>query len=169
MGFKHVGKSVIGSALADQLKRPFIDLDHAIERVFQARFAKQLTCRQIMQQQGEIFFSDLEQHTLRDALQTPAAVIALGGGTLMNTPNQLLVKTAQLIHLTAPRAQVFERIMQTGRPAFFDEASTPFENFNRLWAAREKVYHSLSNDTVVNDSSIASTVEKIANLLQTLP
>ncbi len=166
IGFKHVGKSVVGRALARQLKRPFIDLDCAIEQYFQKTHAEALTCRQIMQHKGEVFFRDLEQHVLKTALLPPIAVLALGGGTIINTHLQPLLNTAHIIHLSAPPTCVFKRIMATGVPAFFDEHFTPLENFHRLWVAREKIYQDLSTDCVLNDTDIASSVTKILHLLK---
>ena len=35
MGFKHVGKSVIGKNLSEKISAPFIDLDHQIELLYE--------------------------------------------------------------------------------------------------------------------------------------
>ena len=56
IGFKHTGKSVIGESLAKKLHVPFIDLDQKIEFLYENKFNKKCTCRQIMQQNGKQFF-----------------------------------------------------------------------------------------------------------------
>ena len=61
IGFKHVGKTVIGRALADQLKWPFRDLDEAIEQLFTKETQAHKTCRQIMKAHGSAYFRELEK------------------------------------------------------------------------------------------------------------
>ena len=43
IGFKHVGKSIIGENLARRLNSHFIDLDHQIELLYENKFNKKYT------------------------------------------------------------------------------------------------------------------------------
>ena len=52
IGFKHVGKSVIGANLAKALGMPFIDTDQQIETYHQHKFNQDLNCRQIVEFYG---------------------------------------------------------------------------------------------------------------------
>lgn len=75
VGFMGCGKTTLGTELARQLQRPFIDLDEMIERE-QGR-----TVRQLVEQRGEAAFRALEQDALRRAATAGRAIVACGGGT----------------------------------------------------------------------------------------
>jgi shikimate kinase len=173
MGFKNVGKSVIGAALAKKLKKPFIDLDQQIEELYIQQENIKRTCDQIIQQHGDPFFRTLETQALRFVLtdQTiinQCAIIALGGGTPIKEENQKLLQQHKniIIYITAPRAITFDRIMLTGRPAYFNPAKDPLEEFNHIWDEREQVYQKLASFTLENAGQVAEIVDKIINKLK---
>jgi dephospho-CoA kinase len=56
------GKSTIGKILARNLDLPFVDLDHVIET------NAGMSIAQIMEQQGESVFRDLETSALKEAV-----------------------------------------------------------------------------------------------------
>lgn len=166
IGFKHVGKTVIGRELASQLKLPFIDLDEEIERLFANEHKEKMTCRQIMNVYGQSYFRNIEKRSLAHISQSTSSVVSVGGGTPVDKENQQLIKNSTIIHIEAPRGVVFERIMIQGRPAFFSAEESPLASFNRLWNERDKIYKKLANFTIENDGLIASAVERILkNLL----
>lgn len=165
LGFKNVGKSVIGKALALRLHRPFIDLDQYLEHAFAQKTQSKLPCRQIMQQHGETFFRDLEKSTLQNAMHLTPAVISLGGGTPLPLENQTLLAQQILVHIRAPKNIVFERIMVKGRPAFFNDQENPLDTFQRLWDEREYIYRTLATFFIENDGSVDAAVEQIIKKL----
>lgn len=166
IGFKHVGKSVIGQQLAVNIGRPFIDLDRQIEQLFKQTCQPSLSARQIMQNHGEAHFRQLEHQALVTTLAEKPSVIALGGGCPLALNNQILLKPHLLIYITAPPDKVFERIMASGQPAFFSSTKDPHATFNTLWQARAKIYQSLASFSVANQSSIEAAVLEIIETLQ---
>ncbi|HBI21446.1 MAG TPA: hypothetical protein DDY37_02480 [Legionella sp.] len=166
-GFKHVGKTRIGQALAKSLNMHFIDVDAELEKLHEKTHLKFLSCRQIMQSYGESYYRDLESLALHLALQSASCVIALGGGTLSSQPNQTLIKPHRLLHVIAPRGIVFERIMVQGRPAFFDEKEDPYESFTRLWDERETIYKKLTPHTLNNNGTIEQAVSDAIAIINT--
>jgi 3-dehydroquinate synthase len=89
------GKSTIGQLLADQLRLPFVDLDRVIET------KAGMSIPQIMEQQGESAFRDLETSALKgliphlpmgEGLGVRERVIALGGGALLRDENRQLAE-----------------------------------------------------------------------------
>ena len=77
------GKSTIGKKLARNLKVPFVDLDRVIET------KAGMSIAQIMEQQGESVFRDIETAVLKETVghassvtDASGKVIALGGGAL---------------------------------------------------------------------------------------
>ena len=90
------GKSTIGRIIARNLKLPFVDLDRVIET------NAGMSIPQIMAQQGESAFRDLETKALREVysplpegegLGVREKVIALGGGALLREENRQLAES----------------------------------------------------------------------------
>lgn len=161
IGFKSVGKSAIGKELSLRLHKPFIDLDHKMETLYEQETHKKLSCRQIMLQNGQEYFRNLENKSLQDVIHLKPSIISLGGGTPLNEANQKLIQGNLIVHIVAPKSITFERIMMKGRPAFFSPNENPLETFNRLWDERKKVYEQLATMTVDNSGSIKQAVDKL--------
>jgi 3-phosphoshikimate 1-carboxyvinyltransferase len=165
IGFKHVGKTLIGRQLAKVLNKKFIDLDEEIEKLYETIHLETLTCRQIMLSQGKSCYRELESEALKQVIKLQSCVISLGGGTALSQSNQEIIKPHRLLHVVAPRGIVFERIMVEGRPAFFDPNEDPYESFSRLWDERNEVYKKLTPCTVDNSHTVDRAVgEAIAHV-----
>jgi 3-phosphoshikimate 1-carboxyvinyltransferase len=161
IGFKHVGKTTIGKQLAKMLKKRFIDLDREVENLYGKYFFEPLCCRQIMQLHGELYYRQLESEALHHTLKVSSCVISLGGGTVLNQSNQDVLKPYCLLHVTAPRGIVFERIMaQEGLPSFFDPKEDCYASFSRLWDERFNVYKQLTPVTINNNNTVKKAVNE---------
>ncbi len=170
IGFKHVGKSVIGQALSEELTKPFVDLDRVIEKTHLDKEGEMLSCRQIAEGRGLDYFRDLEAEALSLVLDNPApCVIAPGGGISMRKENQTLLRDHTIIHVTADKNKVFERIMINGRPAFFSKTEEPITSFVRIWDERMPIYEALADHTVTNNTLINDSVSDIVRALQLVP
>src|SRR5918911_223736 len=84
-GFMGAGKTTVAGALAERLGRRALDLDEFIA----GREGR--TAQTIIDEDGEQRFRELETEALREALETDAGVIALGGGTWTIERNRALV------------------------------------------------------------------------------
>ena len=160
IGFKHVGKTLIGRHLAKRLNKKFIDLDREIEKRYEEKYGDVFTCRQIVQTHGEGFYRELESMALKVVIHSDACVISLGGGILLSEFNQQIIQDHILLHVDAPRGVVFERIMVEGRPAFFDPNKDPYESFSHLWSERNKIYKKLTKHTVNNNNTVEQAVNE---------
>ncbi|MGA7605933.1 MAG: iron-containing alcohol dehydrogenase, partial [Anaerolineales bacterium] len=107
------GKSSVGKALAERLRLPFIDLDDAIEK------STDRTIPQIMEEQGESVFRDLETETLKRVVNESPCVIALGGGALLREVNRHYAEECgEIVFLEARIETLVERLQkdQSQRP-----------------------------------------------------
>ena len=107
------GKSSVGKALAERLRLPFIDLDDAIEK------STDRTIPQIMEEQGESVFRDLETETLKQVVNESPCVIALGGGALLREVNRHYAEECgEIVFLEARIETLVERLQkdQSQRP-----------------------------------------------------
>ena len=86
-GFMGCGKSKIARALARRFEVSVIDLDDVIT----ARQGR--TPAQLITEEGEPAFREIESNTLRETLKTmPVGVIALGGGAWIEETNRDLIE-----------------------------------------------------------------------------
>lgn len=161
MGFKSIGKSVLAKHLAQQIKRSFIDIDDVIEDIYQNKKQSQKTCRQIMKDEGENFFRQLETKALQRSIQKAPAIIALGGGTPLLKKNRHLMQSQYIIYVTAKPEEVFARMLQAGKPAFFSETNNAWDEFQRVWKMRQEIYQPLADMIVYHQNSIENTVNQM--------
>lgn len=166
MGFKHVGKSTLGKALAKASHLPFVDLDQKIEQNYSKENGVQYSCREIFQNHGEDFFRAYENKILQQLLAQPRSIIALGGGAPLSKENKKLLQSQCLLYITADPEIVFNRIMNHGKPAFFPAEQDPHDFFLQMWRQREVVYKQLASYTFDNTDSVAQTVQEIMKKLE---
>ena len=167
-GFMGSGKSLVGQELAKALSLPFYDLDQVIES------SEQRTVPRIFEESGEQHFRKLEQHYLMSLLNGPDAILALGGGTLLDSDRVRLVrKHARLVYLRASVEVLLTRLRgDRDRPLLLDSAGRPLDNgqlakkIKRLLEERDPVY--LKSDLVLpveEDSNLQSLIQQILRLL----
>ena len=148
------GKSTIGKIIARNLKLPFIDLDRVIE------LNAGMSISQIMEQQGEPAFRDMETTTLIETvghafsvtnavksggLAHMEAVIALGGGALLRHENRAFAESkGKVILLMAELKTLLERLnIESGnRPLLVGDLR---EKITSLLAKRGDHYKSFSS------------------------
>lgn len=167
IGFKNSGKSIVGSMLAKRMRRPFVDLDEKIQELHEQQSGKKMTCRKIMEECGEIAFREMENTALNriTEIENSPIIISVGGGTPMMSENQKLMNGHHIIHISAPKSIVFERIMINGKPAFFPKGEEAFISFQKLWNEREPIFQKLATISINNNGSIEQSVEMILNQL----
>lgn len=158
MGFKHVGKSVIGQSLAQKLSLPFYELDAVIETLYRGRTGDSQTCREIVAAHGEDYFRALETKALQETLQKTAGVIALGGGAVMKDANRSLICAQIPVHITAPQDIVRARVTAAAWPQAV--------RFDEIWHEREPVYRQLAQFTVENNGSLDDVMTQLVEQLK---
>lgn len=159
IGFKNVGKSSVGRLLAKELGVPFVDSDSVVQELHVQKTGEQLSCREIMKNHGADYFRELEHEALKQVLAIDQpAVVAVGGGAPMHEKNQSLFARHCIIHLTAPKGIIYERIMINGQPAFFPREVDPYISFQKIWNERDPIYQQLARITVDNGKSLGDTI-----------
>lgn len=105
------GKTLVGGLVAQRSHARFFDLDHMVED------AAGMSIAEIFATHSEQAFRTLEKEALPRALQ-PGAVVALGGGVVMDDDNWALISArAMTVYLEVPFEMVWGRIHQLpGRP-----------------------------------------------------
>ncbi len=151
-GFKGAGKTHFGKRLALEMHRPFIDLDDLIVELYQKETDTRKTLRAIYIAVGEEPFRALEKRALVLLKKVENAVIAVGGGSMLDPENvEMLQKIGALIFLQASAETLKKRIFQEELPAFFDKKD-PEGSFLRMLHEREPIYRSIRARCVDTDA-----------------
>lgn len=160
IGFMASGKSAVGLRLSSMLARPFVDLDRQI-----AEHAGH-SIPDLIRESGEPAFRQIESELLIRASQATGAVVATGGGVVLDPRNRhLMATTGIVIWLDVPFEDCWRRIARDreSRPLAPDR-ETAFQRFiDRLDFYRSADLHIQSSD----EQTSLETAAKIARLLST--
>jgi shikimate kinase len=147
IGFMGTGKTVVGKILADMLGKEFIELDALIEK----KAGKSIS--DIFLGQGEIAFRDLEINVAREVSGRKNAVIACGGGIVLNTINiDRLGQECVIICLAASPAVILKRTSaDNARPLL--AVADRMRRVKELMEFR-RPYYERSADVMINTSRV---------------
>ncbi len=102
------GKSTVGRYLAEALALDFFDLDTVVENKAGSEIPAIFTA------EGESGFRARESEALKTVLANGSGVVALGGGTLLDTENQDLVREAgSVLCLDGPAETLMVRLSES--------------------------------------------------------
>lgn len=160
-GYRGCGKTTVGEVLARKMGWHFVDLDDLISR----KAGK--TIVEIFATEGEEGFRRREREACEQLRKSKNQVIALGGGTLINSDCRALLKrVGKVIWLRAPAAVLWARISRDGatahgRPDLTQDGG--LAEVENLLREREPIYKAAALHIIdsVNDSpeEIAEAIE----------
>jgi shikimate kinase len=134
IGAPAAGKSRLGKRVAKLLGVPFIDTDKRI-------VAKHGVIATIFAEHGEARFREFERDEVLAAL-TERAVVALGGGAVLNTDTRAALGGHRIVQLTVTRDAVQARITGAKRPLV-----AGIDSWQALVDARRPIYDALATRT----------------------
>jgi len=139
-GFKGSGKTTLGRSIAEQLNCKFIDTDKEIESLYFSRTEQKLTCRAIHQLIGEEGFRSLESETLAALKSCQNAIIAVGGGSILDPTNaDTLAKLGKFVYLKISKETLKKRILGAELPSYLNPAD-PEGSFEKMYNQRKPLY-----------------------------
>ena len=166
MGLRGSGKSTVGRRLAEQIGRPFVDLDQRALALLGAAAVSEAWARH-----GEPAFRAAELSALERLLgNEPEAVVALGGGTGMIEGFERATRDrARLVYLRATPAVLAERISDgdRDRPALKGESATG--EMQSVFAERDPRYRELAAVVVDASGSVEDVLERVLEGLNRTP
>lgn len=153
-GFMGAGKSAVGKELARLLRRPFVDLDLAIEREAGASVAA------LFARRGEAAFRRLERKALLRAAKRAGVVVALGGGTLLDPRHRAVVKKGYLVTLSCSRAELVRRLGPSRESRPLLAGGSLSARVRKLLAERRRAYEGsrCKVSTTVNSPKAAARI-----------
>ena len=141
------GKTLVGGLVAQRGRAQFFDLDHLVED------EAGMSVAEIFATHSEAAFRAFEKQTLPRLLQ-PGAVVALGGGVVMDDDNwRLITDKAMTVHLDVPFPVVWERIKNLGtRPLVANRSASEVEELYDLRRPRyEQAKHRVDGTRPAGD------------------
>ena len=135
IGFMGVGKTAVGKVLAEKLGRSFVELDSLIEQ----KAGKSIP--EIFQQEGEIAFRELEMRVTEEVANKKKAVIACGGGIVLNKINiERLRESSRIVYLTASPEVMLKRVSSEEGQRPLLEVDNPTLTIRELLGFRKPFY-----------------------------
>ncbi|MFA5770107.1 MAG: shikimate kinase [Patescibacteria group bacterium] len=171
IGMKACGKSTVGKLLAINLNIGFIELDQEIEKAHSVNKKEVLSFKEIFKKYGAVYFRKLESKTLKNIFQEKKSikfVLSCGGGTPLNSDNQLLLhKLGKIFFLNTNGGILLPRIIKNGVPAFFPYPNNPKKSLDELLEKRRPIYEKIADKTIsFVEERPEEIVKKIINLLK---
>jgi shikimate kinase len=121
------GKTLVGALVAERAHAQFFDLDTMVED------KAGMSVAEIFATHSEEAFRAFEKSTLPTVLR-PDAVVALGGGAVMDDDSwRLVAEQATSVYLEVPFAVIWERIRHFhGRPLTLNRSAAEVEEMLQL-------------------------------------
>src|SRR5258707_13297381 len=132
------GKSTVGAAVARRLGLAFTDLDQVVET------RAGVSISDIFASQGEPEFRRLESEALALVVKSELAVIAMGGGTVLNDGAwQLMRRHGAIVAVNAPPEELARRLLRSERAVQqrpLLAGADPTERLHQLVRERQRFY-----------------------------
>lgn len=162
IGFSTTGKSRAGRLLAQRLGWAFIDTDTWIVGMANKSIPE------IFQEHGEPYFRELERLALEEALMRRQAVIATGGGAVVDPANREKMSERGWVVLLEARPETILQRMRAEdaasavplRPLL--AGADPLQRIIALKTQRQPLYDSLADCTIHTDHR---TLEEVVECL----
>jgi shikimate kinase len=156
VGFMGAGKSTVARALAKRLHWTAEDIDERIEK------RERRDIPTIFRQDGEPYFRSIEQEELIALLQVRGAVVATGGGTIVNPiAREMMLRDGAVIWLDAPFATVLDRLPLDGRRPLAADRIEMESLYNQRLMAYSRAHLRLD----AGKSSVEDLVDQIVDWL----
>ena len=126
-GMPGSGKTTVGRLLAEELGRPYLDVDELI------REKTGMAPGEIIATQGEPAFRDVETEVIRGVAERNGCVIATGGGAILRRENvDLLRRNGRIFFLDRPVEQLIpteDRPLSSTKEAILKRYNERYETY----------------------------------------
>jgi shikimate kinase len=162
-GFMGTGKTEVGKRLARLLGRPFVDTDDIVEAT------EGRTVALIFATDGEVRFRALERAAVEQACAVRDAVVATGGGVLLDPDNRRrLAAAGPIICLSASPEEILERTGNaTSRPllAGCADRAERLGRVRALLTERAPAYSVATHAVDTSGLTVDQVVERVRSLV----
>ena len=162
IGMSGAGKTTLGEALSISLNLPFIDTDEEIVKI------TSLSIPEIFRLEGEIKFRSYESGVIRQLVDFPKSVIALGGGApCYDNQIELLLEMGTVVYLDVSIDVLTKRLGQitNTRPLYTKLSSNQIVEKTKT-LMKQRTFFFCKADFIVDgntssDDLVKKVIEKI--------
>ncbi len=136
VGLRGGGKTTLGSALADELRLPFVELDREIER------DAGISLSEVFSLYGQTGYRRIERRCLERIIQSGKQLVMAVGGGIVSEPEtyNLLLSNCFTVWIKASPAEHMARVVAQGDFRPMQGNAEAMEDLNRILNAREPLY-----------------------------
>lgn len=150
------GKTEVGRRLAQRLGRAFVDTDVLVEADAGSTVAS------IFAAEGEAGFRSRERRAVERACAMSDAVIAIGGGALLDADNRRrLLDAGAVVCLTAAPEEILRRVGNASSRPLLRGASDRLGRIRELMAERAPIYAQATHTVDTTGLSVDQVTERI--------
>ena len=151
-GMPSSGKTTLGKFLAQQIGKPFVDLDEYIVEKHGT------TPSNIIKQNGEQYFRQLESAAVDEIAMSVGKVISLGGGTVLDPANVAkLKKNGVFVYIKRD----LQLLTTDNRPL------SQAQGVEALFIKRQSIYNKVKDVEIENNGDCDSAVKEIKKAYET--
>ena len=146
MGFMGSGKSTVGSLLARNMDRLFIDMDQLIVE------KEKMSISNIFEEKGETYFRKIESEVLQTVLNSElSSIISTGGGTPCFFGGiNYINKNSFSFYLKVGRGAIFKRIQgDIKRPLINNKTNSELKQFIDESIRERVAFYKQANQTIL--------------------
>ena len=159
MGLMGSGKSIIGKDLSKYLNLNFFDTDKEIELTTKKSISK------IFEENGELYFRNIEVKVCTELLNLENCVISLGGGSIINKEiRKVIKKNSYSIYLQVNLDNLLKRLKSSKKRPLLNKKQNKRDILENLYNNRRKFYEE-ADFIVNNDNDKFKVLEKIISEL----
>lgn len=148
------GKSAIGKILANKLDYNFIDIDKMLE------IEAKKTIKKIFEEDGEVYFRDLEEKITINILDNKKTVVSLGGGAIINKNIRSSIKKNSYNIFLKVDVDILTKRLQNSRTRPLIYKKNLKKELINLINKREKFYQK-ADLIIENEKNIIEATENI--------
>jgi shikimate kinase/3-dehydroquinate synthase len=157
-GFMGTGKSSVGREVADQLGRPFLDLDDLIA----TRAGKSVA--EIFAQDGETAFRSLEDHACQELREPSGQVVAAGGGAVLNPANREALASGGIVICLEARPDIITQRLAGGDGRPLLSGASREARIAELLAQRASAYEAIPHHLDTSQLTVVQTAERVMGI-----
>jgi len=161
VGLRGAGKTTLGSALAAELGKPFIELDHEIER------EAGVSLSEIFLLYGQAGYRRIERRCLERVIGAGAEMVMTVGGGIVSEPEtfNLLLHSSFTVWIKASPNEHMARVVAQGDLRPMHGHSEAMQDLNRILAGREPLYRKADVTLDTTGEEPEQSLTKLRHLL----
>ena len=165
IGLRGAGKSSLGSALAERLEMPFLELDHLIEE------KSGLNLSLIFDFRGQGGFRQLEREGLDDVLQRYPRFVIATGGSLVSEPGtfERLLSSCFTVWIKASPEEHMQRVIAQGDMRPMANSREAMSDLKRILAERDVLYRKADIQLDTSRRGFEESLEMLIAALRQTP